>query len=182
MKQASQKLSISKDEIRACYAQGESAVIALVESLVARINALEARIEVLENQKSKDSKNSSKPSELFGGSFPRKRRAPSGDGFAKRTKSLRTKSGRPSGGQKDHPGSTLEWREEVDEVFVHPVRECQSCGISLEFVEVQNLRCSQVHELPPIKLVISRSSSRREMLPKLRRNESLISSTLNEVN
>jgi transposase len=91
LKQASQKLTISKDEIRACYAQGEEAVIALVESLVERINALEARIEVLENQQSKDSKNSSKP--------------PSADGFAKRTKSLRTKSGRKSGGQKDHPGS-----------------------------------------------------------------------------
>ena len=100
LKQKAQKLTISKDEIRACYAQGEEAVIALVESLVERINALEARIEVLENQKSKDSKNSSKP--------------PSADGFAKRTKSLRTKSSRKSGGQKDHPGSTLEWREEVD--------------------------------------------------------------------
>ena len=87
MKQKAQKLTISKDEIRACYAQGEEAVITLVESLVERINALEARIEVLENQKSKDSKNSSKPSELFGGCYPRKRRAPSGDGFAKRTKS-----------------------------------------------------------------------------------------------
>ena len=49
LKQAPQKLTISKDEIRACYAQGEEAVVALVESLVARINALEARIEVLEN-------------------------------------------------------------------------------------------------------------------------------------
>ena len=98
--------------------------------LVARINALEKRIEVLENQKSKDSKNSSKP--------------PSGDGFAKRTKSLRTKSGRKSGGQKDHPGSTLEWCEEVDEVFVYPVVGCKSCGASLENVEVLNLRCSQV--------------------------------------
>jgi transposase len=47
LKQAPQKLTISKDEIRACYAQGEEAVIALVQSLVARINALEARIEVL---------------------------------------------------------------------------------------------------------------------------------------
>ena len=69
MKQTAQKLTISKDEIRACYAQGEEAVVALVESLVRRINALEARIEVLENQKSKDSKNSSKP--------------PSADGFGR---------------------------------------------------------------------------------------------------
>ena len=166
LKQAPQKLTISKDEILACYAQGEEAVIVLVESLVARINALEKRIEVLENQKSKDSKNSSKPSELFGGSFPRKRRAPSGDGFAKRTKSLRTKSGRKSGGQKDHPGSTLEWCEEVDEVFVYPVVGCKSCGASLENVEVLNLRCSQVHELPPIKLVVHEHQAEEKCCPK----------------
>ncbi|WP_309729494.1 MULTISPECIES: DUF6444 domain-containing protein [unclassified Chamaesiphon] len=152
MKQASQKLTISTEEIRACYAQGEEAVIALVESLVARINALEARIEVLENQKSKDSKNSSKP--------------PSGDGFAKRTKSLRTKSGRKSGGQKDHPGSTLEWCGEVDEVFVYPVVDCKSCGASLENVEVLNLRCSQVHELPPIKLVVHEHQAEEKCCPK----------------
>ena len=166
LKQAPQKLTISKDEILACYAQGEEAVIVLVESLVARINALEKRIEVLENQKSKDSKNSSKPSELFGGSFPRKRRAPSGDGFAKRTKSLRTKSGRKSGGQKNHPGSTLEWCEEVDEVFVYPVVGCKSCGASLENVEVLNLRCSQVHELPPIKLVVHEHQAEEKCCPK----------------
>ena len=166
LKQAPQKLTISKDEILACYAQGEEAVIVLVESLVARINALEKRIEVLENQKSKDSKNSSKPSELFGGSFPRKARAPSGDGFAKRTKSLRTKSGRKSGGQKDHPGSTLEWCEEVDEVFVYPVVGCKSCGASLENVEVLNLRCSQVHELPPIKLVVHEHQAEEKCCPK----------------
>jgi transposase len=151
LKQAPQKLTISKDEIRACYAQGEEAVIVLVESLVARINALEARIEVLENQKSKDSKNSSKP--------------PSGDGFAKRTKSLRTKSGRKSGGQKDHPGSTLEWCEEVDEVFIHPVVDCKSCGRSLEFVEVLNLRCSQVQELPPIKLMVHEHQAEEKCCP-----------------
>jgi transposase len=166
LKQAPQKLTISKDEILACYAQGEEAVIVLVESLVARINGLETRIEVLENQKSKDSKNSSKPSELFGGSFPRKRRAPSGDGFAKRTKSLRTKSGRKSGGQKDHPGSTLEWCEEVDEVFIHPVVDCTSCGASLETVEVLNLRCSQVYELPPIKLVVHEHQAEEKCCPK----------------
>jgi transposase len=151
LKQVSQKLTISKDEIRACYAQGEEAVIALVESLVERINALEVRIEVLENQKSKDSKNSSKP--------------PSADGFAKRTKSLRTKSGRKSGGQKDHPGSTLEWCEAVDEVFVHPVVDCTSCGTSLENVEVLNLRCSQVHDLPPIKLVIHEHQAEEKCCP-----------------
>ena len=151
MKQAPQKLTISKDEILACYAQGKEAVIVLVESLVARINALEARIEVLENQKNQDSKNSSKP--------------PSGDGFGKRTKSLRTKSGKQSGGQKDHPGSTLEWCEEVDEVFIHPVVSCASCGTSLELVEVVNLRCHQIQELPPIKFVVHEHQAEEKCCP-----------------
>ena len=151
MKQAPQKLTISKDEILACYAQGKETVIVLVESLVARINGLEARIEVLENQKNKDSKNSSKP--------------PSGDGFGKRTKSLRTKSGKKSGGQKDHPGSTLEWCEEVDEVFIHPVVSCASCGTSLELAEVVNLRCHQIQELPPIKLVVHEHQAEEKCCP-----------------
>jgi transposase len=69
-------------------------VISLVEGLVERINRLEARVEALENQLSKNSRNSSKP--------------PSGDGFGKRTKSLRPKSERPRGGQPGHPGSHLE--------------------------------------------------------------------------
>jgi transposase len=151
LKQTPQKLTISKDEILACYAQGEEAVIVLVESLVTRINALEMRVEGLENQKSKDSKNSSKP--------------PSGDGFAKRTKSLRVKSGRKSGGQKDHPGSTLEWQDEVDEVFIHPVLDCTGCGASLETVEVLRLRCSQVQELPPIKLVVHEHQAEEKCCP-----------------
>jgi transposase len=71
--------SISKDEILAVYRQGEDAVVILVEGLLAKIAILESRLEVLENQQSKNSKNSSKP--------------PSSDGFGKRTKSLRGKSG-----------------------------------------------------------------------------------------
>jgi transposase len=77
---------ISREEIRAIYAQGEEAVIALVEALLERIEQfeqLEVRLEALENQRHKDSRNSGKP--------------PSGDGFGKRTKSLRSKSERKSG-------------------------------------------------------------------------------------
>lgn len=46
-----QKLAISRDEIRAIYAQGEDAVIALVEALVeqftTQIVTLEQRVESL---------------------------------------------------------------------------------------------------------------------------------------
>ena len=91
------KLTISRNEIKAVYAAGEAAVIELVEGLTAQHLALvekllkqqsllEARIKALEDKQTKTSRNSSKP--------------PSGDGFGKRTSSLRKKSSRPSGGQK----------------------------------------------------------------------------------
>jgi transposase len=137
----SPRLSISRDEIRAIYAQGEEAVIELVESLVARINALEDRVEALENQLSKTSRNSSKP--------------PSGDGFKKQTKSLRSKSNRPSGGQPGHPGNTLEWSSEVDEVEVHPVTTCQGCGASLQQSPITDWEVRQVHDLPPMKIAVT---------------------------
>jgi transposase len=134
------KLNINEADIRAVYRQGEDAVVALVESLLADIKRLEARLEKLENQQQKDSRNSSKP--------------PSGDGFKKRTQSLRKKSERPSGGQKGHPGSTLEWCEQVDEVMIHAVNACDSCGASLSAVPVLEYELRQVHELPPLRLQV----------------------------
>lgn len=88
MKEPSDQSEPLREVIRAAYRQGEEAVIALVENLLkAQANAiekLEARIKALEDQASKDRQNSSKP--------------PSGDGFKKRPQSLRSKSGRKSGG------------------------------------------------------------------------------------
>ena len=143
------KITISRDEIKAVYAAGEAAVIELVEGLTAQHLtlvekllkqqiALETRIKALEDKQTKNSRNSSKP--------------PSGDGFGKRTKSLRKKSSRPSGGQKGHPGSTLEWREQVDEVVSHRVEFCQQCGASLRATAVTGYDLRQVHELPSLSL------------------------------
>ncbi|MFN8747251.1 MAG: DUF6444 domain-containing protein, partial [Pseudanabaena sp.] len=122
MKESTPKQTISREEIRGIYQQGEDAVIALVEGLLNKIEQLEVRLEVLENQAKKDSRNSSKP--------------PSSDGFGKRTKSLREKSERQSGGQIGHEGNTLEWREEIDETIVHRVDQCESCGASLVGTEI----------------------------------------------
>ena len=143
------KLNISREEIKAVYAAGEAAVIelvegltaqhlALVEKLLQQQLALEARIKALEDKQTKNSRNSSKP--------------PSGDGFGKRTRSLRKKSHRPSGGQKGHPGSTLEWCEQVDEVVSHRVDECEQCGASLHTTAVTGYDLRQVHELPSLSL------------------------------
>lgn len=71
MSQAPPKQQISREEICATYAQGEEAVIALVEALLEKLAQVEARIELLENQRKKDSRNSNK--------------SPASDGFGKRT-------------------------------------------------------------------------------------------------
>ena len=140
MSKRAAKFNISEAEIRAVYRQGEDAVVALVTALVARLTEVEERLEKVENQQKKDSRNSSKP--------------PSGDGFGKRTKSLRKKSERPSGGQRGHSGSTLEWCEQVDEVITHPVDECCECGTSLSSVSAIDHERQQVHELPPLRLQV----------------------------
>lgn len=134
------KFNISEAEIRAVYRQGEDAVVKLVTALVSRLSDVEARLEKLENQQKKNSRNSSKP--------------PSSDGFGKRTKSLRQKSDRPSGGQKGHPGSTLEWSEAADAVVTHSVNECGQCGTSLLSLDAIDYDLRQVHELPPLRLQV----------------------------
>ena len=132
---------ISRAEIRAVYAQGEDAVIDLVESLLARINSLEERLEAVENQLKKDSHNSSKP--------------PSSDGFKKRTKSLRQKSELTSGGQLGQPGRTLDWSDELTRAWIHPVLTCCDCGTSLVNIPVDSWDLRQVHDLPPIQLEVT---------------------------
>ncbi|KAM3114682.1 IS66 family transposase [Phormidesmis sp. 146-33] len=145
------KLAISRDEIRAVYAQGEEAVVALVEGLLHRIAELEARVEQLENQVSKHSRNSSKP--------------PSSDGFKPQPKSLRGKRERSSGGQKGHPGQTLEWSFEVDYVESHPVVACEVCGSSLVETAVESWDIRQVQDLAPMRLEVTEHRAQVKCCP-----------------
>eukprot|EP00828_Plagiopyla_frontata_P026049 TRINITY_DN3368_c0_g1_i3.p2 TRINITY_DN3368_c0_g1~~TRINITY_DN3368_c0_g1_i3.p2 ORF type:complete len:104 (-),score=17.29 TRINITY_DN3368_c0_g1_i3:152-463(-) len=78
-----------------------------VEKLSKENKALGERVQSLEKQTQKNSNNSSKP--------------PSTDGFRKKTKTLRTKSGKKPGGQEGHAGKTLELTENPDEIIVHTV-------------------------------------------------------------
>jgi transposase len=159
---------MGREEIRAIYAQGEDAVIALVEGLLERISQLETRLETLENQQKQDSRNSSKP--------------PSGDGFGKRTKSLRRMGERSSGGQVGHRGSTLEWSAQVDEVIVHPVLQCEACGASLSEVEVENWLLRQVHDLPPLRCVVREHQAEEKRCPCCRElNQAVFPAHVNSV-
>ncbi len=71
-------------------------------------------------------------------------------GLEKRQKESATKSQRKTGGQIDHPGSTLEWSLEVDVVVEHKVDRCYGCGTSLTQEPVKTVWARQVHDIPPI--------------------------------
>jgi transposase len=150
--QPKRSIQLSEAEIRAIYAEGEEAVVSLVSQLLDRLNHLEAEVKELKGRLNKDSRNSSKP--------------PSGDGFGKRTGSLRRKSDRPSGGQDGHPGQTLEWSGEPDAVERHPVETCAECGAPLAMVPIEAILARQVLDIPPIKLVVTEHQAEVKECPQ----------------
>ena len=87
------------------------------QSLETKNQELEEKLKKYINERSKDSQNSSKP--------------PSTDGFKKKTKSLRNKSERKSGGQKGHKGSTLEIQENPDFIIFLKLSSCKCCNRNL---------------------------------------------------
>lgn len=90
-----------------------------------------------------NSKNSSKP--------------PSSDGYTKPApKSLRTPTGRNSGGQPGHPGHTLQPVEHPDRTVPIPLDVCPNgCGTKLQQQPLIGQVRRQVFDLPPQKLEVT---------------------------
>ena len=131
----------SEEEIKAGYDEGRSAVILLLQTTFL---ALAERIQKLEAQLAKNSSNSGKP--------------PSSDGYdqpAPRTKSLRKRSRRKSGGQPGHRGETLKTVDKPDFVKVHRVQECQHCSQSLKRRKAIGYEKRQVFDLPKIQMQVT---------------------------
>ena len=116
-------------------------MVSLVSQLLSRLSQLESEVKELKGRLGKNSHNSSKP--------------PSGDGFGKRTRSLRHKSEKPSGGQLGHPGQTLEWSSTPDFIERHAVESCTGCGRSLTTEPVTSVLARQVFDIPPIELLVT---------------------------
>jgi hypothetical protein len=88
------------------------------ESLTEKIHLLEKQVKEQKGKLSKNSKNSSKP--------------PSTDGYNQPDpKSQRNPSGRPSGGQPGHKGSTLNKVDKPDTIDITPLETCSHCAASL---------------------------------------------------
>ena len=73
----------------------------------------------------------------------------------RRTVSLRTKSGRKSGGQFGHPGFTLEPAPVADRIIEHVPHFCKQCGCSLSGVQPECPGTRQVIDLPQIIPVVT---------------------------
>jgi transposase len=133
----------TREEIRAAYAQGEEAVLALFDQMMAVIVSLAIRVQTLEDQQAKNSGNSGKP--------------PASDGLKKKSKnrSLRERSGKKSGGQAGHQGHKLELVAEPDEVIVYAAAQCAGCQAALGAEAVSEVVRRQVFELPPLRLVVT---------------------------
>ncbi len=68
----------------------------------------------------------------------------------KRNQSLRTRSGKKSGGQSGHKGHTLKMVEVPDEIINHKLQFCKNCGLDISNHVSSVYEKRQVVELPPI--------------------------------
>jgi len=110
------------------------------EKVVDLLLALEARVKELEARGKRNSKNSDQP--------------PSSDGLRKPPR-RRSRRKRKSGGQKGHPGKTLQFSGCPDEIIQHSASHCATCGENLAGVAGTVLSRRQEVELPekPVEVI-----------------------------
>ena len=133
---------MTREEAQAIYEAGPATAVRVLLEMDARIQASEQRVRHLEESLAKDSHNSSKP--------------PSSDGLNKpKPKSLRSPSGRSTGGQPGHSGQTLRMVERPDHTVSHPVNQCEGCGSSLTEQQPDRVERRQVFDLPEPKLEVT---------------------------
>jgi len=164
---------LTREEAQAIYRAGEETVVRVllemdarihdalraidgleqqVRDLTLRLDASEQRVKHLEDQLAKNSRNSSKP--------------PSSDGFQRPApKSLREKSARPSGGQPGHTGKTLTMVEKPDRTERHRIERCECCGRSLAACPPDGIEKRQVHDLPPLRLIVTEHQAEMKRCP-----------------
>jgi transposase len=140
--------SLGQANARIKHLEGQIAENQILRSDLAKaLESLEqanARIKQLEGQVAKDSHNSSKP--------------PSSDGFKepkRKTRSLREKSDKKSGGQPGHPGKTLMMVEHPDQTVLLMPGHCQHCQEDLSAAPLCRRERVQVFDLPNLGLQVT---------------------------
>ena len=137
----------------------QEVLISIIQTLRQRVQELEKTaveqagvIQSLRDQLAKDSRNSSKP--------------PSSDGLKKpRTRSLRRKTGRRSGGQKGHKGHTLKKIKQPDHIQTHEALVCPHCATNLQSVEPCGYEKRQVFDVPPVRIEVTEHQAEIKVCP-----------------
>ena len=112
------------------------------QQLREQVGQLGTRLHELEGRVSKDSHNSSKP--------------PSTDGYAKKTRSLRQKSGKKAGGQEGHAGSRRHFVQMPDEIIMVRPEKCAHCQASFQQeLPAEGYERRQRIDLPEIKAQVT---------------------------
>jgi transposase len=140
----------------------KKALITVILSLQKQVQQLQqvvdeqaALIQSLRDQLAKNSRNSGKP--------------PSSDGLKKpRTRSLRKKSGRRSGGQKGHKGHTLKMVERPNHTRVHKALTCPQCATDLQTIEPCKYEKRQVFDVPRVQIEVTEHQAEIKVCPECR--------------
>lgn len=126
-----------------------------IRSLKEEIKVLQEKVRELEIRLDKNSSNSSKP--------------PSSDGYRKPApKSLRTPSGKKTGGQEGHDGDTLLAVMTPDRIVEIPVLSC-SCGADLSGIPASEYEARQVFDLPEPRLEVTEYRLAKVCCPSCRK-------------
>src|SRR6266567_3298221 len=125
---------------------------ALIQHYGEQVSSLSEQMKALQDQLSKDSHNSHLP--------------PSSDRFRRKSKSLRQKSEKPSGGQPGHPGASLQFSSTPDETIQLQVEQCQACQHDLHAVAVCGGERRQVVDVPSPRLVVREYRAEQKQCPR----------------
>src|SRR5947209_9406201 len=90
---------------------------------------------------------------------------PSSDRFARKRKSLRPKSEKPSGGQPGHAGASLPFSSTPDEITPLLVERCEVCQQDLQAVAACGRERRQVVDLPSPRLLVREYQPEQKQCP-----------------
>lgn len=131
----------------------KEALISIILTLQQQVREQAAVIQSLRDQLAKNSRNSGKP--------------PGSDGVKQpRTRSLRRKTGRRSGGQEGHEGHTLNMVEQPEHIRVHQVPVCPHCAAELQSVEPCGYERRQVFDIPPVRIEVTEHQAEIKVCPQ----------------
>ena len=146
-----------------------------IEDLLRKIAELEhqlskalARIEELEKENKKLKAENAMLKARLGMNSSNSSFPPSSDKFGKKkdkNRSLRKKSGKASGGQIGHKGSTLEKVDNPDFVIELPNEICPHCAANLKDVKVEEVKTRQVFDIPEIKINVTEYQAHLKTCP-----------------